>query len=289
MASGPRLFFVVGMPKSGTTWLQQLLDAHPQVMCTGEGALHLYLTAMRRAAQNYNRHLSARGAIFQKDSFPALAGQEVQRLARQFILQRLRAALAQTPDSQVTWIGNKDPDHGTNMEVMARLFPRAAYIHIIRDGRDQMVSLWRHMQRHHPNFKPEHFADLGTMLEERGANWSRYIRKVRRTASRTQLRYHEVRYEDLQAEPDATFKSVLDFLAVDAGSDVVRTCLSAADFASLSGGRQRGEEDAGSFYRKGVAGDWRNYLTPEQSAGFCARSGGLMAELGYEGSQHQSL
>jgi hypothetical protein len=32
-----QLFFVGGTIKSGTTWLQLLLDAHPQVSCNGEG------------------------------------------------------------------------------------------------------------------------------------------------------------------------------------------------------------------------------------------------------------
>jgi hypothetical protein len=35
--SGRQLFFVGGAPRSGTTWLQQLLDSHPEVSCRGEG------------------------------------------------------------------------------------------------------------------------------------------------------------------------------------------------------------------------------------------------------------
>jgi hypothetical protein len=31
-----QFFFVIGMPKSGTTWLQLLLDAHPEIQCHGE-------------------------------------------------------------------------------------------------------------------------------------------------------------------------------------------------------------------------------------------------------------
>jgi len=282
MEKGRRLFFVLGVPKSGTTWLQQLLDAHPNIICTGEGALHWYLAAMRQGARDYNRHLSARRAIFQKQLFPPLAAREMRRLAHFFVVQRLQSAVGEASASQVDWIGNKDPDHGTNMEVMARLFPRAAYIHIIRDGRDQLVSLWRHMQRHHPKYQPDRFASLDKMLAERGAKWATYIRNVRKVAARARLRYHELRYEDLGAESEATFQSVLNFLAVDASFDVIRNCLSAADFATLSGGRARGEEDVNSFYRKGVAGDWRNHLSNEQSEDFCAASGGLIAELGYE-------
>src|SRR5215210_5260554 len=31
------IFFVVGRPKSGTTWLQRMLNQHPEVICRGEG------------------------------------------------------------------------------------------------------------------------------------------------------------------------------------------------------------------------------------------------------------
>jgi hypothetical protein len=35
--AGRQLFFVGGAPRSGTTWLQLLLDSHPEVSCRGEG------------------------------------------------------------------------------------------------------------------------------------------------------------------------------------------------------------------------------------------------------------
>jgi hypothetical protein len=34
-----QLFFVGGAPRSGTTWLQSLLDSHPEISCRGEGLL----------------------------------------------------------------------------------------------------------------------------------------------------------------------------------------------------------------------------------------------------------
>jgi hypothetical protein len=53
-------------------------------------------------------------------------------------------------------------------------------------------------------------------------------------------------------------------------------------FQRLAGGRQRGEEDQGSHYRRGVAGDWRNHLTPRHLAAFRERFGDLTQRLGYE-------
>lgn len=52
-------------------------------------------------------------------------------------------------------------------------------------------------------------------------------------------------------------------------------------FERLAGGRKRGEEDQGSHYRRGVAGDWRNHLTPRHLAAFRERFGDLTERLGY--------
>ena len=52
-------------------------------------------------------------------------------------------------------------------------------------------------------------------------------------------------------------------------------------FEARSGGRVRGEEDRGSHYRRGVAGDWVNHFTPGVAARFAERHGSLVAKLGY--------
>lgn len=55
-------------------------------------------------------------------------------------------------------------------------------------------------------------------------------------------------------------------------------------FERKAGGRAQGEEDAHHHYRKGVAGDWRNYFTPQVAAAFKDRYGDLLIGLGYETS-----
>jgi len=51
-----QIFFVGGAPKSGTTWLQVLLDCHPQISCSGEGHFvgHL-LPRLKSALESHNR------------------------------------------------------------------------------------------------------------------------------------------------------------------------------------------------------------------------------------------
>ncbi len=53
-------------------------------------------------------------------------------------------------------------------------------------------------------------------------------------------------------------------------------------FSRLSKGRERGQEDVHSHYRRGVAGDWRNHLTATHLAALRERYGNLVEHLGYE-------
>src|ERR1700679_327913 len=50
-----QLFFVGGAPRSGTTWLQQMLDAHPEICCRGEGLFHKHLAESLEATMAIRR------------------------------------------------------------------------------------------------------------------------------------------------------------------------------------------------------------------------------------------
>jgi hypothetical protein len=60
-------------------------------------------------------------------------------------------------------------------------------------------------------------------------------------------------------------------------------------FEARARGRARGQEDAGSHYRKGVAGDWANHFTPALTEAFTARYGDLLIRLGYEADHEWTL
>ena len=41
------LFFIMAVPKSGTTWLQHLINGHPQMSCSGEGNFNHFMDPLK--------------------------------------------------------------------------------------------------------------------------------------------------------------------------------------------------------------------------------------------------
>jgi hypothetical protein len=61
--------------------------------------------------------------------------------------------------------------------------------------------------------------------------------------------------------------------------------INAHRFARKAGGRQVGQEDSHSHYRRGEAGDWRHHFSPQLAARFAERYGSLLFKLGYESDE----
>ncbi len=263
----PNLFFVLGAPKSGTTWLQHLLNAHPNVSCRGEGMFFKFAGGLQTLCNNHNAALAKRNEWW-GEGFPELTEREAKELLRFFIVRRV----IENPSpgkTNLQWIGERDPDH-IPLKTM-ELLPKATFIHIIRDPRDRAVSMLYHAKVRDPDFNRDTLACA--------ADWTNAVMQARVSAKQNNVRYHELRYEDLLDRPNDTATAVFKFLGVDTSH--VPACINAASFEKLSGGRKPGQEDQAAFYRKGVKGDWRNHMDGELEARFVEATNGLMAQLGY--------
>jgi hypothetical protein len=119
-------------------------------------------------------------------------------------------------------------------------------------------------------------------LGQSAARWSARVgRAVKDGPTLLGANYAEVRYEDLLENSEEEFRRLLEFLGADAGEQVVRRCVSAASFENLAGGRKRGQE-AASFFRKGIAGEWSDVFTEQNKRDFKEVAGDLLIDLGYE-------
>ena len=91
-----------------------------------------------------------------------------------------------------------------------------------------------------------------------------------------------IRYEDLIGpEQFAHFQRIFRHADIAMPDKVLRTLLSDYSFKKLSGGREAGDENVESHYRKGVVGDWRNLLHKGTIARFREVTGDLVTYLGY--------
>jgi hypothetical protein len=272
-------FFLTGAPKSGTTWLGKLLNAHPQISCRGEACVHHFGLRLVEASRSYNDLLAKRRAIItDSNDFPPMAWADVMTLMRRFIELRLEA-IADPAKPDLRLLGEKDPEHALHFKTLDQLFPEGRFLHIIRDGRAVFVSAWHHNVRSKDaNLATHSFDDF---LAITAKEWADRVRRGREGGRRLGGRYFELRYEDLVAAPVDWAQRILDFLGAASDPDTVRACVEAASFEKLSQGRKPGQEDASSFFRKGLPDAWRDDLTAAQSRRFVELSGSLLEELGY--------
>ena len=313
------VFFVTGVGKSGTSWLMRTLDGHPEILCRGEG--RFFAADWRRAnfdpegtqalasslyyALLHSEYLRmwVERSVWAREGDAAGHLDNLTRLATEhFLLGRLRKT-----DKKL--VGDKSPLLGEDfIQEVSRIFPEAKVIHIIRDGRDQAVSMLHHVWNRSTDqggvqtLKPGEFerreayrkdpkkllrTGEGMFTEERlrGAarSWNARVGKTSEDGpALLGPNYTEVRYEDLLERPNEEVRRLASFLGADTGEKAVQQAIDSASFERLSKGRERGQEDTSSFYRKGVAGDWNNYFTERDKEIYKEEAGKLLIRLGYE-------
>lgn len=275
------IFFIAGMPKSGTTWLQRILDGHPDICCGGEGHFPNMLgPKLQSALLEHNEYIRLKNRMLYgtSEGFPIFTLDHIKFL---FVSAVCLLLDAQTAGRDYRCVGEKTPNNVRALPQLAELFPRAKFIHVIRDGRDGVVSGWHHVQRDTPEEARKQFPTFADYVASFAKQWAEITQIGRDFGRHNPGRYFEIRYEELHADPDAHLTRLLGFLGVDASPEAVALCRESGSFQRLSGGRAPGEEDKQSHFRKGVAGDWKNYFDDKNLSIFNREAGHLLRELGY--------
>jgi len=124
-----RPVFVVGLPRSGTTLIEQVLASHSRIHGAGE------LRLARRSFESIPIVLGRPGPP--REDVAHLDAAAVRRLADQHL-----AGLAAIDGGRADRIVDKMPDNYMYLGLLSVLFPRAVFIHCRRDLRDVAVSCW---------------------------------------------------------------------------------------------------------------------------------------------------
>lgn len=166
-------------------------------------------------------------------------------------------------------------------------------VYLVRDPRDVAVSRAFHdghedMERaveHVCNPRQKLSGGRKTQLLQFMGDWSHHVRSWLDEAGMPVLM---IRYEDLLADTALALRRVLTFAlprhTIDAGrvDEAVRaTAFETLQQAELETGFRERTARQQRFFRNGKAGDWHNYLTPEQAQRICEVHGAIMNRLGY--------
>ncbi len=200
--------FIVGVPRSGTTLLRLMCDAHPELSIPPEMGFMPAVAGLRRRARSNALRQEFFNAVTEMSSW------QDANIERTEFEQALQAVEPFTVTEGVRkfyqtyarrfdkprW-GDKTPAYCLHMREIENILPEAHFIHIIRDGRDVALSargLW---------FSP------GDEIEQLAHRWRSWIETARRSGKRTR-HYMEIRYEHLIAEAPAVLRKVCDFVGL---------------------------------------------------------------------------
>lgn len=92
----------------------------------------------------------------------------------------------------------------------------------------------------------------------------------------------KLRFEDLVNRPVETISKALAFHGMTYSRADIEAAIDRASFKSMSGGRSPGQEDRRNHFRKGIVGDWMNYLSYDQHHDIWSFCGSTLRRAGYE-------
>ena len=256
-SSSPKITWIASYPKSGNTWVRLFLSR----LLKGEG---WSIDDSYSTAPYWLDLVDSRRTYTETDLDDPSVVRAVARL-RIPIQQGIRR---NTELAQRGSIFLKT--HSANLDIEGSFFSdrdnTEKSIYIMRDPRDVLISLAKYysvdmshaykamttVQLYHSGASgafPEFWSTWGTNVE----SWERFDLGPLLT----------LRYEDLSADPFATFRTLVDFLGWDDDAAAIRGACEATTFERLQSaerahGFAKRPRDAVAFFNRGVAGAWRN-------------------------------
>lgn len=264
---GKAFIFIVGAPRSGTTWLYRMLQTHSRVAAIQqELTVFTYLRFWDAHFHKEKQHIDngdwRQGAplLYTEDEFH----QGMRTIAE----DAYSRVLGQNPTA--THIMDKHPAYAMALPLINKLFPRSKIIHIIRDGREVVVSMMSAKRR------------IGFGEEEiRGASrmWVRNIKEARRHSGLFgPERYMEVRYDELKHHTATSLVQLFDFAGLDNDLQLADGIAKANDIRVKQ--VSRGDKELNALRDKPDA-IWKKKLSLEERWILDRMAGSLLSELGY--------
>ncbi len=185
--------FVIGMPRSGTTLIEQILSAHPLIHGAGESRSMLELVSSLKSDQQNTPKSHARRVA-------ALNQQQVLKIA----LEQLEQIQSLAPEA--SHVVDKLPGNYFRLGLIRLLFPKAKIIHCQRDPMDTCWSCYQQNFESGLNFSND--------LENLGHAYCGYRRLMEHWHRIFPNQILDIRYEDLVQDPETVSRELLQHCGV---------------------------------------------------------------------------
>jgi tetratricopeptide (TPR) repeat protein len=182
--------FIAGLPRSGTTLLEQIIDAHPEAAGIGE------LNTIDVMADMLGGDYPWPGSLGDIDE------KAISQMARKYI-----KAAVEVGGKNRSRLINKNLQNWNRLPLVAMMFPNARVIHIRRDPRDVAVSCFMSSMHPKKNRWTNDVSDILWMSDQ-------CERLMTHWKSALDLQFLEVNYEDLVHDVDVQARRVIDFLGL---------------------------------------------------------------------------
>ncbi|QIN82488.1 hypothetical protein GBA63_07395 [Rubrobacter tropicus] len=274
--------FIVGCQRSGTTLLQRMVDANPNIAIVHESR---FVDSYYRDRQGLTPEGNVTGEIVPLIAeHPRFAKLGVDREGLKSLLPDGRAVHYRDFLSGVydlhgralgkEVVGDKTPRYVRSIPELHALWPKARFLHLIRDGRDVCLSAlqWRsggELARRFETWKTDPVATAGV--------WWDWLVRLGREAGRDlgPDLYREVRYETLVAEPAGECERLCEFLGIPYDGAMIRFHEGKT--------KDQGGLSAKKAWLPVTAGlrDWRGQMAEKDVERFEAAAGATLERLGY--------
>jgi len=266
-----RIGFCSGQPKSGTSFLQRVIDAHPDMVCPSECHLYYLMNGLITLLKQHNDLVrdNARATAQADDGVYFVQND----LAQAFSMLVKRLAMRNQGDDDCKWSMLKDNGIPYTFENYRRIFPNARFVFVVRDPRSVACSSWYSNLRHEPDFE-KRAGSLDDWCEVVAREWAKMYSTLD-AAIHIQEHAQKMlicRYEDMVLDPRETFTRIFNFLSVDATGTVVTQVAEETRFE---------KQARDPYFRRGGIDAWKEDLTTDCADRALKTAGPLASTFGY--------
>jgi hypothetical protein len=289
-----RLLWLFGSPRSGSTWLLQLLSKHEAIVPINEPLIGGYLGPIisdspdvSAADLDLSNFTLLRAERDKAESFFSSEFKDVWAPALgNLMLERFLAhALRYPSDAPLsrTIVAIKEPNGSQSADVLMAALPQSRFLFLLRDGRDVVDSElaanleggW--LSKSIPGVRGIGEAERVEFVNKSAHKWLWRTEVVQDAYRAHAGPKHLIRYEDLLSDPIPHLRSLFGWVGLEVDDAQLATWVERYSFERIPA-EARGPQ---GFFRAGTPGLWRESLTAEEQAVLEAIIGPKVRELGY--------